>query len=381
MAEKQASLMAGISAANASLFRRIGVALGDPAGWLRIGDQTVAVVRDLEMDRVRAAGRVDRVACPADHAPRVGLSADRETATAQAIAQVFRSKKIERVIVDRHLPQIYAWHLDQAEIETVYDEDFGVVDRRSKTAEEIEALRQAQAKTEQVMRQMCERIAAAEVNRDGMLKMGGAILTGDRVLREAAIEFMKLGCSMSHGGICATVPDVADCHHAGGGPLRTGATIVLDLFPRDESSRYWGDCTRTIVHGEIPERVARMHRAVCDAKTAAIDAMFTGVHAEAVHDATTEVLKSHGYKESRGKITEMASIQHGTGHGIGLDLHEPILLDTGGGEILDGEVFTVEPGLYGTRDGGVRIEDMIVVSGDSTENLNRLPETLDWRIG
>lgn len=100
--------------------------------------------------------------------------------------------------------------------------------------------------------------------------------------------------------------------------------------------------------------------------------------AESVHRASDEVLVQHGFPLSRGQLTDEPSIQHGTGHGIGLDVHEPILLDHGGGEMLEGEVFTIEPGLYGRNVGGVRVEDMLVVTTGEAKNLNQLHEGLDW---
>ena len=183
---------------------------------------------------------------------------------------------------------------------------------------------------------------------------------------------------MGHGAIVATAPHVADCHHAGEGPLFTERPIIIDLFPRDESTRYWGDCTRTVVHGQIPEAVKRMHAAVVEAKAASTAMLKAGNTADVIHKASEEILLRHDYPTSRGEITDHPSIQHGTGHGIGLDLHEPILLDHGGGEVLEGEVFTVEPGLYGRNDGGVRVEDMLVVTNSEARNLNSLPEQLSW---
>ena len=115
-----------------------------------------------------------------------------------------------------------------------------------------------------------------------------------------------------------------------------------------------------------------MHKAVVEAKAAAEALLKTGNTAGQIHQAAEDVLVRHGFPLSRGTITDHPSIQHGTGHGIGLDLHEPILLDHGGGEVLKGEVFTVEPGLYGRIDGGIRVEDMLVVTDDGPRNLNRL---------
>lgn len=379
-AMKKSALLAGIPQSNASLFRRIGVPLGDPAAWIQIGERTIALVRDLEMDRTRLAGQVDAVTCPAENAPPTGLSADRETATAQSLAQLLRHHKIDRVTVDRTLPQIYTWHLQQAEIELVYDPDLGVLDRRQKTADEIEKLAAVQSITEEVMRLTCEQIAAADVDDDGHLVRDAVPLTSEWVRQNAAIEFLRRGCGMSHGAICATLPHAADCHHAGTGPLKTGQPIIVDLFPCHQQSRYWGDCTRTVVHGQASDAVVAMHRAVQQAKQAATIALVAGQTAAAVHLAATNVLLGAGYRLHRGEITDEASIQHGTGHGVGLNLHEPILLDDGGGKIFPGEVFTIEPGLYGRTDGGVRIEDMVVATDDGPRNLNSLHEGLDWWV-
>lgn len=373
-----ARLMAGISRTNASLFRRLGVALGDPAAWLEIKGRTIGMVRDLEMDRVGSASRVDEVTTPASHSPRNGLDGDRETAMAQAVTQILRRNKIERVIVDRTTPYIYVWHLQQSEIDTIYEPQFGVLDRRQKTPDEIEKLARVQSITEEVMRIVCERIGSASVGDDGILNIRGETLTSENIRQFAKLEFLKRDHSTDNGAICASVPHVADCHHSGTGPLSTGRPIIVDLFPRDDATSYWGDCTRTVVNGKVSERVARMHRAVKDAKNAAIEMVIPGNTAEQVHQASDNVLLEAGYKQKRGTLTDEPSIQHGTGHGIGLDVHEPILLDIGGGEILSGEVFTVEPGLYGRDDGGVRIEDMVVATEAGPRNLNHLYDGLQW---
>ncbi|MEM8666102.1 MAG: M24 family metallopeptidase [Planctomycetota bacterium] len=373
-----ARIMAGFPDKNASLFRRIGVPLGDPAAWIELDSRRIALVRDIEMDRVQQVGHADDVTTPAEHPPPAGLNPDRETATAEAAAQLLRSAKVEKVYADRSLPYVYAWHIEQAEIEVSYDPDLGVMDRRQKTHQELEWLAQSQRVTEEVMRHLCELVARCSVADDGTLVHEGKTLVSDDVHAMAAIEFMKRGYSMGHGAIVATAPHVADCHHRGEGPLKTGVPVIIDLFPRNDTTRYWGDCTRTVVHGQPSPMVQSMHKAVVEAKAAATAQLRAGNTAESVHLASDAVLRQHGFPMSRGQLSDEASIQHGTGHGIGLDVHEPILLDHGGGEILEGEVFTIEPGLYGRNVGGVRVEDMLVVTQGEAKNLNQLHEGLDW---
>ncbi|MEM9645008.1 MAG: M24 family metallopeptidase [Planctomycetota bacterium] len=372
-------LFAGYADHNASLFRRIQVALGDPSVFVSIDGRDVAIVRDLEMDRVRQQLPDVEVLCPADLAPEGGLSADRETATAQAAAVLVRSRGVDSITADRSLPFVFAWHLQQSGIQVAYDADLGVLDRRAKTEQELEWLSESQAVTEQVMRQMCETIATAKVSADGFLLHDGELLSSERVRSMAAVSFLNLGYTMQHGAIVATAPEVADCHHSGTGKLRTEVPVIVDLFPQSMKSRYWGDCTRTVVHGQPSSEVIVMHQAVVSAKAACISKFKPGVTAEAAHRASEDVLKESGFPVSRGTLTDDPSIQHGTGHGIGLDLHEPILLDEGGGSMLCNEVFTVEPGLYGRLVGGVRIEDMVIVTSDGHRNVNRLHQGLDWR--
>ncbi|MGV3484212.1 MAG: M24 family metallopeptidase [Planctomycetaceae bacterium] len=375
----EAIVFAGIADKNPSLYRRLRVALGDPAAWFQIGNDRIALVRDIERERVASRALADRVICPMEYAPSDGLDADRETATAQALAVALASYGATQARVDRSFPMIYVHALMQAGLSVRYDAELGVRDRRVKTEEEIQCLANAQSVTESVMEELCGMIARSRAASDGVLHDNNFPLTSERVRVIAAESFLHRGFSMPHGAIVATTPVVADCHHAGEGPLRTEQPIVIDLFPRDEASRYWGDCTRTVVHGHPSDQVVKMHEAVCDAKRAAIAKLVVGQTAADVHRAATDRLLAHGFPLSRGATTDEASIQHGTGHGIGLEVHEPILLDDGGGELLEGEVFTVEPGLYGRRAGGVRVEDMLVVSAGTARNLNRLPEGLDWR--
>lgn len=375
---QDAIVMAGVPAENPTMFLRVGIAVGDPAAWISVDGDSLVIVRDLEQDRTRAIGTADQYACPADFAPADGLDADRAIATAQAVAECLRQRGVRRARTDRTLPFVFAWHIMQQGIALDFDADLGVLQRRVKSEEQIAALARAQQVTEQAMEKACRLIARSEAQSDGTLHHDGEALTSERVKSAVARFLLDLRFSLGHGAIVATAPDAADCHHSGRGPLMTGLPVIVDIFPRDDASRFWGDCTRTVVHGTPSDKVTKMHLAVIEAKAAASKLLVPGTTAAAVHQAAIDVLEQNGYQQSRGQITDEPTIQHGTGHGIGLDIHEPLLLDDGGGPMLEGEVFTVEPGLYGRNDGGVRVEDMLVVTSDGPRNLNQLHEGLDW---
>jgi Xaa-Pro aminopeptidase len=396
-------ILGGIPQHNCSIYHRIRFLVGDPVAYLSIPTtdgkkRTVLILRDIEMDRARRVVPVDEIACPADYAPAAGLSGDRETATAQAAAECLRRAGIIQVTGDRSLPLLYVEMLQQAGIQVDCDFDLGILERRRKDEQELAWIREAQQATEAAMEMACRLVARADARRDGVLLHDGAPLTSERV--RAAIDHFLLDRGYANPpAIVAGGPVGADCHDYGAGELRTGEPVIIDIFPRNRTTLYNGDCTRTVVHGDIPDEVKKMHAAVHAAKKAAIAAARSGITGETIHRATVTALAKHGYFEKRPGVEPLnkstgamstlavgmpgaadpASLTHGTGHGVGLEVHESPLLDYNAPELLDGDVITIEPGLYRPNFGGLRIEDMLVLRPGGSENFNRLPEGLDWK--
>jgi len=301
-------------------------------------------------------------------------------ATAQAAAECLRRAGIESVVADRSLPLIFSEVIREAGIQVVCDLEMGVLERRCKDQQEIKWLCESQRVTEGAMEMACHLVAKAQPKSDGTLVWEGRPLTSERV--RAAIDhwlleraFYNPPCIIS-GGLAG-----ADCHDRGSGALRTGEPVIIDIFPQCQETRYYGDCTRTVVNGTIPEPVARMHATVVEAKRVAVAATRAGVTGEQVHRATSEVMIKHGYQMGLppgNGPDSYCSMTHGTGHGIGLDVHEPPLLDFNAPQLVVGDALTIEPGLYRRDLGGIRVEDMVIVTEDGCLNLNRLPEDLDW---
>jgi Xaa-Pro aminopeptidase len=385
MNSNRATLMAGIPATNSALYHALRFSVGDPAALITFnhrqqGSNTVLIIRDIEMERAKQYARADKVNCPADFEPREGLSGDRETATAQAVAECLRVNGIQAVVADRTLPLIFADVILGQGIEVICDREMGVRDRRSKDAEEIQWLREAQATTEGVMEMACRLVARATANANGELMHEGSPLTSERVRAEIDIWLLNRGY-VNVPSIVASGPQGADCHAYGSGPLKTGEPIIIDIFPQNRATRYNGDCTRTVVHGEVSETLLKMHAAVVAAKQAGQDATRPGVTGESVHQAVIDVIEAHGYHVGlphESTENEYCAMVHGTGHGIGLDVHEPPLLDFKGPRLVVGDALTIEPGLYCQAIGGIRLEDMVIVTEDGCESLNQLPEGLNW---
>jgi Xaa-Pro aminopeptidase len=381
-----ARIMAGVPASNKSLYHAVRFNVGDPAAvvdFVRQDGRThrVFIVRDIEMERARKYARADAVACPRDFEPTGGLSGDRETATAQSVAECVRIQGVRHVVADRTLPLVFADHLRSVGVAVEYDPQMGVLSRRSKDEEEVEWLLLAQQATERAMRMACETIARAGTTRNGVLVHEGEPLTSERVRFLIDVQLLR-------EGFANPVPIVAggtlgaDCHDHGTGDLRTGQPVIVDIFPRDQRTLYNGDCTRTVVHGEPHPDVVRMHHTVLEAKRAAIAATRAGATGEEVHRAALSVVHGSGYSSGLAPADApdtWCGMTHGTGHGIGLDVHESPLLDFKGPHLVAGDALTIEPGLYCRAHGGVRVEDMVVVADGGCRNLNTLFEGLDWR--
>jgi Xaa-Pro aminopeptidase len=378
-----ATVLAGVPATNLSLYRAIRFKVGDPAALLIVPSaggaaERVLIIRDIEMERAMRHARADRVHCPADFEPSGGLSGDRETATAQSVAEFLRRSGVRVARADRSLPLIYAHHMTAAGIRVECDPDLGVLERRAKDAEEVSHLREAQRATERAMELACCTVARASCAADGTLVHEGAPLTAEVLRSIIDVALLREGYENPES-IVACGAQGADCHDHGHGALRTGEPVIVDIFPRNRRTLYNGDMTRTVVHGAVPPAVAAMHAAVAAAKRDAIAAIRPGITGDAVHCATLASLATRGFASGQPKETGVAVISHGTGHGIGLEVHEPPLLAPKGPALVVGDALTVEPGLYALGVGGVRIEDLVVVTADGCENLNTLHESLDWR--
>ncbi len=380
MTQPLPTIRAGVPAIAKAVYHAIRFVAHDPAVFITIpGQRSILIIRDVELERAKKTAKADRVYVPKDFTPASGLSGDREIATAQSAAECLRRHGVRRVVGDRSLPLLYVEMLREVGIELVLDPDLSVFDRRQKDDQEVSYLRQAQQDTESAVRMACEVVRRANPRSSGELEYDGDVLTSERLRTLIDLHLLKLGYA-NEGSIVAGGPIGADCHHPGTGALRTGEPVIIDVFPQNKTTLYHGDCTRMTIQGDVPPLIARLHAIVVEAKRAAVNATRAGVTGDSVHHATLEVMKRHkvhiGFPLP-GATDDLLFLPHGTGHGIGLDLKEPPLLDFNGVDLVSGDAVTIEPAVYCKAVGGVRIEDLCIVRETGCENLNALPEAMD----
>jgi Xaa-Pro aminopeptidase len=166
----------------------------------------------------------------------------------------------------------------------------------------------------------------------------------------------------------------------GSGAILEGEPIVFDLFPRDRETGCFADMTRTFVVGEPAEELRGHQALVKEALDLAMGRIRPGVRGDELMRAVCELFHEHGYKtplhKERGEVLADGFF-HGLGHGVGLEVHEEPSLGLNGQELVPGDVVTVEPGLYRSGYGGVRLEDLVLVTEDGYENLTDYPYGLE----
>ena len=246
--------------------------------------------------------------------------------------------------------------------------------RATKTDAEIEHVRAAQKANEAAMGAAEDLLARAE--RDGdRLVVDGETLTSEWVKETIEVTLLRHGCALDET-IVACGRDAADPHDRGSGPLEPDEPIIVDIFPRDKSTKYHADMTRTFCVGEPDPTVQEWYDLTEQAYRAALEAVEPGVTGKDVHDAACEVYEDAGLPTLRSDPGAETGFIHSTGHGVGLDVHELPRVAPDGEELEPGHVITIEPGLYDPDVGGVRIEDLVVVTEGGHDNLTDYPVSL-----
>ena len=239
--------------------------------------------------------------------------------------------------------------------------------RAIKTPAEVRRITACQRAAVRAMRAAIRLITAARVDQKNRLCLRGRLLTAEHVRRAICRVLLDHNCS-GEGTIVACGEQAVAPHGVGQGPLRAHQGIVIDIFPRHLEHGYWGDLTRTVVKGAPSPELKKMYAAVKAAQRAALAEIRAGVSGRRVHRTAAAVLAGRGFKT--GLLDGRAQgFIHSTGHGVGLEVHEAPSLGLRPGRLRAGHVVTVEPGLYYFRQGGVRIEDTVLVTRGGCRKL------------
>jgi Xaa-Pro aminopeptidase len=375
MKAADAKLIIASSHASADLLYATRFFVPDDIIWIGTGRKTHAVFSPLEIDRARVSARVGRIYAWDRLEAEWKKAHPEEGKPGLAAMAVFLLRKlgIAKVEVPGSFPLLYAEFLRRSGIAVVPCGGLFFPAREIKSAWEVACITRAQRQAEAGMRRGWEVLRASRAGRDGRLRWAGGLLTSERLRAEIDSAVLRAGGTPADTIVAGGV-QACDPHERGSGPLRKGETIILDIFPRDAASGYYGDLTRTVVKGGASEAVRRLYHTVLAGQKKALGAMRAGADGNALHRSLQEDFTAAGYPTCRRK-GRWVGFFHGTGHCLGLELHEPPRFAAG--PLKAGHVMTVEPGLYDPEIGGVRIEDLVWVRARGIQNLTRIPKVLE----
>ena len=225
--------------------------------------------------------------------------------------------------------------------------------RAVKDAEEIERIAAAAQLTDEVYRWAIEAGLAGKTER-------AVARASEAKIRELGAEpsFPPIVAGAANGALPHAEPEERE--------IGSGELVVFDMGALLDG--YCSDCTRTFATGDVDDEARGVYELVERSQAAALEAVRPEASGQEVDAVPREIISEAGHGDHFG---------HGTGHGVGLEVHEgPRLATTSDDQLAEGNVVTVEPGVYLPGRLGVRIEDLVVVIADGYRNLSGLPKSL-----
>lgn len=345
----------------------------DPIFFLEHRGRKTLVASDLEYARAKKEAQVEEVL----PLTRYRREAERKTGEVRDIDifhEVLRGKKIRSLEVPSYFPyRIAAGLLKKGYRLTPIPDPF-YPERMVKTPEEKKQIAKSSRVTEEAIRMAIAAIKKSRV-KSGRLYLGGTLLTSELLRKMMEMKMLEEGCLGRHT-IVSGGRQAADPHSLGSGPLLANWPIVLDVFPKSVATGYYADITRTVIKGKPSWRLKAMYEAVREAQAKGTSLVREGVNGATIHRAVTAVLEKRGFRTGLKNGRPQGFI-HGTGHGLGLDIHEPPRVNQYPAILGKGYVVTIEPGLYYEDLGGIRIEDDVYVTKTGCEVLTRLPKQFE----
>jgi len=369
-------LMVADSDHDANMLYAVGMFVPDPFIYLRLRGRDYIAMSDLEIDRARKNAGHCTVLSLSRYLKKLREAGARNPGLAHVISAILRQRRIRRVVVPDNFPLGLATELRKRGISVKARRGNFFPEREQKSTDEVKKISAALMMAEVGMAEATQVLRSTKISRNGKLIYHNLPLTSERLRAVIDTAILRANGSASHT-IVAGGKQGCDPHEAGYGPLRANEPIILDIFPRSQKTGYFGDITRTVVRGRASEAVRKLYDTVLQGQAMAFKRMRDGAKTAEIHKAVEDFFEKEGYKTNR-KNGRMQGFFHGTGHGLGLEIHEsPRMGQHSRGKLKAGQVVTVEPGLYYPGLGGVRIEDVALVTKNSPRNLTRFEKVLE----
>jgi Xaa-Pro aminopeptidase len=355
---------------SSDLFYKTGFKVPDPVIFFEIRNKKYLVLNDLEFQRGSSQAKVDKVI-----SLREISNLAKSHNVIDIIKELVKLYNIDEVKVPYTFPSYLFDQLRKSKIKI--EASSAVIFYKSrliKSSSEVKSIKKTMMRTESVLEKIISKIKYSK-SKNNLLYSDGKLLTSEVLRGYCHIELASLGlecpdCIISSGGHSA-LP-----HHEGSGPISESSPIILDIFPKDIESGYYGDITRTVVKGKPSPILKKMFSVVLFGQRMGIKLVKSRKKSSTIHSSIKDFFNKSGFPTDFTKNNPDGFI-HSTGHGLGLDVHEPPRVSTGSDILKANQVITIEPGLYYTKIGGIRIEDTVLVTEKGCKNLTMFPKVLE----
>ena len=371
---KQNLLIIASSERDANLYYATRFVAPDSFVFLQTGGKRYILINDLEIDRAKKQARVDKVFSTARLAAEYKQKYKKPCSFTELILYFLKKHKVKSVLVPGNFPVQYYEPLRQAGLRIRYKNGIFFEKRLIKDRAEIAAITQALRATEKSCREAIKVLKRSVIRRD-KLYFRGKILTSETLRKLIHQTLLAEGCTGEHTIVSCGHHSI-DPHDQGSGPLFAHQPIIMDIFPRSDKTLYYADFTRTVVRGKASPELKKMYAAVKAGQDIGFRMIRAGMKSKMIHKAIQSRFAQLGFRTGL-KGGRMQGFFHSTGHGLGLEIHEPPRISVGDDVLKAGQVVTVEPGLYYKGVGGVRLEDVVVVTKTGCKNLTRFPRFLE----
>jgi Xaa-Pro aminopeptidase len=345
----------------------------DPFVFLERNGKSTLVLSDLEIDRGRKQAKADEFVMFSQLEREVQGKSKKAPPYEKVLAHFLRKRGIRSAIVPSNFPLGYAQKLTANKIRVQATNGLFWPEREAKSEKEIEMIGRALRITETGLKRAVEVLKASKPGAGKRLRWSGKTLTSEMLRAEIDSTILRAG-GIPTGTIVAGGDQGCDPHERGFGPLYANSLIIFDVFPRDAKTGYFGDMTRTVLRGRASEAQRKLWETVKAGQALALRKIKAGVDGMTIHEAIQEFFADRGYPTEVRKGRHVGFF-HGTGHGLGLEIHEHPRLQKV--TLKDRQVLTVEPGLYYPGLGGARQEDVVVVTKSGCRVLSRFPKQLE----
>ncbi len=369
-------LMVADSERDANMRYAAGLSASEPFIYLRIKGKGYVVASDLELRRTREQARRCRVLSLSHCQRQLRRQGHGETGLAEVVRLLLRQWRLKKVHVPANFPLGLALELRRLKIKVKPVEGGLFREREHKTAEEVKKISAAIIMAEVGLSEALQVLKRSRVGKQGRLYYHEVPLTADKLRSVIHVAIFQAG-GQADGSIVAGGRQACDPHERGHGVLRAHQPIIIEIFPRSQKTGYFGNVARTVVKGRASEAIRQLYHTVAHGLAVAMDHLQPRVQGGEVHRAVQHFFDGEGYRTCRHN-GQMQGFIHGTGHGLGLELHEPPQLSLRSPDVLQaGNVVGVEPGLYYPELGGVRLEDVALIRGKAAVNLTEAEKVLE----